>query len=118
VAPLRDVPVLLGDHRQRRPGVQRDRHQPALLAGAAGRCSGEESVMSNELPRDRVDRLEMRQAVMDAVAARAGWEAVSLRLSINCQDDVKAGIAPSKHRCGNDGSACLCECHDAAEAGR
>lgn len=51
-------------------------------------------------PRDARARMELREKHF----RRAVREARQIGLSINCQT--------GKHQCANDGTTCLCWCHD------
>jgi hypothetical protein len=68
-----------------------------------------------DYPRDRVGRRNARQAIVEEAVERARHDARFVGLSINCEGDMKYGIPLTSHRCRNDGSRCLCECHDPVE---
>lgn len=70
----------------------------------------------SDYPRDRAGRQGERQRLVDEAVERARHDARLAGLSVNCEGDLRWGVDLSKHRCRNDGSGCLCECHDAAAA--
>ena len=68
--------------------------------------------MTTDYPSDRNERRARRQALVEEAVERARHDARLVGLSINCENDVKWDVALAHHRCRNDGSGCLCECHD------
>jgi hypothetical protein len=68
-------------------------------------------------PRDRLERRDARQAIVEEAVERVRHDARLVGLSLNCEADVKAGTDLRHHRCRNDGRGCLCECLDQVEAG-
>lgn len=65
--------------------------------------------------RTALGRRAARDALTAAAVERANQEANLLGLSTHCQDDTRTYVPPERHRCRNDGSTCLCRCHDPNE---
>lgn len=67
-------------------------------------------------PRNAAERAERRA---ERSIERLDWaprlKARSAGISGACWDDMHYGTPTAQHRCRNDGSSCLCECHDLAE---
>ncbi len=57
-------------------------------------------------------RRAAREELVEEAVQRARHEARLLGLSLNCEDDVRFATPLTSHRCRNDGSTCLCACHD------
>ena len=51
-----------------------------------------------------------REAILESAIEQAQREARFCGLSLNCVGDTYAGA--KHHRCRNDGTTCLCPCHD------
>lgn len=69
--------------------------------------------MSAELPLDLVDRIVLRRKLLRDELLRARERGQVARLSLNCERKTRAGEHPAfRPGCANDGSGCLCECHD------
>jgi len=56
-------------------------------------------------------RKEVREGIIAAAVERIRY---SIGYSANCADAVRYS---HEHRCANDGSTCICVCHDRAEEG-
>lgn len=65
-----------------------------------------------DYPRDRASRQALRQELVEEAIERARHAARLEGISINCAGDIAAHVPADRHRCRNDGSTCLCECHD------
>lgn len=57
-------------------------------------------------------RRAAREQIVAEIVERARREARLCGLSLNCERAVRWGLEPGRHACRNDGSTCLCECHD------
>jgi hypothetical protein len=62
------------------------------------------------------DRVKQRRKQREQVRARliqqANYDALRLTRTARCVQETIAGIPWNKHSCTDDGSTCLCECHD------
>ena len=57
-------------------------------------------------------RQAAREALIEATLVEARREATLYGLSRNCEEALRRGVKPEQHWCKNDGSNCLCQCHD------
>lgn len=63
----------------------------------------------NDYPRGVADRAALRGRIGEA----GRRQAIAMRLSLKCEGvQVVAQHADQSDGCKNDGSGCLCECHD------
>jgi hypothetical protein len=70
----------------------------------------------SDFPLDRASREAARADRRRAILAEAEDRAALYGLTINCGERLFAGTHPTEGPgCGNDGSNCMCRCHDPAE---
>jgi hypothetical protein len=62
---------------------------------------------------DRAGRQAARQELVETAEAWARNAALLMGVSLKCEEDIRARAR--HHRCSNDGSTCLCACHDPTE---
>jgi hypothetical protein len=69
--------------------------------------------MTEPYPKGQPARQRIRDRKISERTARARTEALALVTSIKCGIDLWPRHAGTPEGCANDGSTCLCECHDA-----
>lgn len=62
-------------------------------------------------PTIKAERWHIRKAALDAAVSRARDGYLLPFVSLRCGADVHADMADG---CANDGTGCLCDCHDGA----
>lgn len=62
-------------------------------------------------PTVKAERRHIRKAALDAAVSRARDGYLLPFVSLRCGGDVHADMADG---CANDGTGCLCDCHDSA----
>jgi hypothetical protein len=63
-------------------------------------------------PRTSAERIDLRAMVLNRLVQEASFAARLHGLSLDCESAVRWD---GPHACKNDGSTCLCSCHDPSE---